>query len=105
MTLIEIVVSVAILAMLAGLAANNFKPMRTSQTVRQGALSLKAKLIQAQSLALSPPNDNGKAVAYGVKITNANPFRYQIYQKISDTLNNPYPNVVDVNAQDRLDQV
>lgn len=90
-TLIELMVSISILALLATATAPAIIHAKKGQELQQAALGLKSQILEAQSLALAPPTPQaGKSFQYyGVKICDGlgvQPgFSYQIMAKVDDT--------------------
>jgi prepilin-type N-terminal cleavage/methylation domain-containing protein len=78
-TLIELMVSIGILALLAAITAPAIGKAKQAQELQQATLGFKAKIIEMQSIALSPPLGNNGIQYYGLKIDNS-PFSYQPYK-------------------------
>jgi prepilin-type N-terminal cleavage/methylation domain-containing protein len=80
-TLIELLVTLSIMALLAAAVAPGISQARRGLEIDQSAQIIKEKLIETQGLALSPPSDNAGAIQYGLQLTGVNPVQYRIIRQ------------------------
>lgn len=81
-TLIELLVSIAILGIMAVMVGPGISRAKQDQALTQASEVVKSKLIEAQGLALSPPNGNASYQYYGVIFTDSgSDTNYQISKK------------------------
>lgn len=71
-TLIELLVSITIIALLAVVVAPELSNLNKSQSVQDSAELIVQKLLEARGMAQAPPQDNNKADSYGLKFSESN---------------------------------
>ncbi len=105
-TLIELMVSIGILALLATATAPAISRAKRQQELQQAALGLKSKILEAQSLSLAPPSDNKSNQYYGLEFGNnvcgQTGFSYTIVKRQDAT---SAPGACDKNATDSFSTV